>query len=487
MSKRFSARGRMAIYFCLGVLQRISGILLAPLYAHFFSTYEFGLYTLIISLEAVLVLIIDLGISTGILRSYYLLDRGIAEDLHAFAQVLSSIVSLVLSSFIFAIAYVVITKAGSDQILICYTALVIVSAFGQRALSLSLSVCRAKEDTISFMFISLASIFGVVILSCVSLYFLNMGLLGILSTRAIVFFGIALYLICFSLYHWPDSRNIPKLRAAIYSCFVRYSIPFLPHNLMKWAREQGTRVLLTGAMPLSLFGILGVAILPLRALSLTITSFDQIFDPFYFRAMTKGGVGNLNKIRAVFSLFIAFQAALCLVAMAIMPELMNLLFPPHYASASLYAPGLLAGQFMLVAQGFLLKRLTFFDRAASIPVITLVSSSLGAAATYGLTLAMGLTGATIGYLFTSSMAFFLAARACSKIGADRSSFGPQIASTSLIVITAGFLPLIFPSSWMIFSSVGLRLMSYGIAAIAILLPAMVNHRQEFKSFILNRA
>ena len=488
---RLPFRSRAAIYLGLGTLQRAIGLLLAPLYAHSLTPADYGLLTFLLSTEALFGVVMDLGLSSGAVRACFDLDRDRRDRFLAYAQ----FASLTASGAVFLLlalasgAYLLASGQPSRTGLL--VGLILLSAFGQRVNALAASFYRAQEDAHAFAVLALIRVLAIPLLSLAVALALGLGLAAILAIRVAVFGATALWELAEAYRRRGTREEEHDLGRILRDALRTYGLPLLPHNLMKWGRVQGLRVLLGAAMSLSLLALYSIASLPLQLLSLTGTASDQLFEPLYYRERAEGRSGAAERLRGAASVILAGQATLAIAAMMVVPDAFRLLFPPVYQPAALYAPMLLAGQYLTMIQAVWFKPLVYDRRASRLPLVTGISTLVGAVATVAAASAWGLAGATLGYVATTALGAWLAVRFVDRAGGDATMPRGTALALCVVVLVAGALPIAadlagHTALWLAPNRLWLRLPVYVALAGMAALPLLSTHRPMVTALLRGR-
>lgn len=450
---RTSFRNRMLIYLGLGSLQSAFSLLLTPAYAHILPVREFGLFGLLLSFEQLFVLLMDLGLSGGAVRTYYD-ERRHGDMVFSGPTIVSYFQRLALIGSSAMMALIALALIGYDALkpqpveVVIGFGLTIASAWFQRINSLAGTTYRAQEDARSFAILALSRMIGLTATTLLILFVFDWGLMGVIGTRVAVFGLTAAY----ELYHTIQPRLPPEedasVRALIRRSVRRFSFPQLPHELMKWGRTRGNRVVIAGSLNLASLGIYNAALAPASVLQLTSTAFNRAFEPFFYREMRKGEEAVAHVLNSTGALFLTIQAGMALLVIAVLPEAFRLLFPAPYHAAGAYAPLFVAANFVSSMQSLLIKALLDRGEVKFMPLITGMSTLIGLTATYALAHSFGLSGAVFGSLFTALLAVLFTWLALNRKLRDRTFPAAEALVLGGVLIVTALLPSFLQVEWL---------------------------------------
>lgn len=231
------ARKPAFIYLVAALINRVSAVVLIPIYTRRLSLASYGDYALALTLSTVLSLVFSLGLASSVSRFYF---DGADRDLAlARSGSVARWVTVLVLGWMVALAAVVVlaVPAGGDGVVSRRAMLCVVVASGGAALGpVPLVFLRAVQRpylVALLQFFELLASTGFGILFVVHL---NRGFIG--SVEALAASG-ALNGAIAAIFIWGTLRGRldPKLLVA----GIRFSAPFLLHAVANWVQSAGDR------------------------------------------------------------------------------------------------------------------------------------------------------------------------------------------------------------------------------------------------------
>jgi len=488
-ARRLPFRVRALVYFGLGALQRLIGVIMSPLFAHYLDPAQFGLLMIILSGEALILLLFDLRLSVGVTRAFFLVDKQKAPAFGAHAQIVAFQVSWIVLLVLGGAAAIYLYGWPQPRTVALAIGLTLFSAMAQSINNTAAAVYRSQEDAYSFATLALLRIIGVPVLTVVLFFAGYFSLPVIMGARVAVFGGTAAFELIRANGRRERSLEKTEFPEFMRVAWRRYSLPMLPYGLMIWGRSQGMRAVLATVMPLTLVGIYSVASLPLQAISLVGATLDQLFDPIYFRILRDHGDAGHDRLRAAGTLSVAAQAAVAIMSMAIMPDMYRILFPPTYWEASIIAPILLAAQLFVVMQSTFQRALVRQNRVGMLPIITAISTIAGLVVMVAGAKLWGLAGASAGYVSTGVSAALMVTWLARRNGSDPTIPDRVCVVLGFVALAAAVAPIalnVDAAWWTSLASAWVRYPFYVLLSVAVTLPVLLAHRDLARELLLDR-
>ena len=366
-----------AIYGLGNLAISLLSFLLVPLYTHYLSVTEFGVYSLIIIVYSLMSLVVDLGLSSSVARYYFddAKERN-PEDLSRFRRRLLSTAFGVtaVSSAALAVAgymaagWVARSLFGSSDFevhlriiaitLLCYglgTAPMIYLRITERSLAYSVITCCQVSLFLAFNIIFLVK--------------LSAGVVGIFysllaSTAVYALMGIAA--IARDLRAEFDARLTGQL--------FKFGLPFLPVMLLKWVIDFSDRYLLDHYASISAVGVYSLGYKFGQGMAFVVTAFTLGWVPIRFKML------SLADPRVVYgrvaTLYIAVAGFIWLALSVFSHEIIMLTAPAAFRQAAVFIPPvalsyLLYGLFVLSVTGAGVAK-----RTAGLPLVMLAAAVL---------------------------------------------------------------------------------------------------------------
>ena len=479
---------RMAIYLGLGSLQAAFSLILMPAYAHILTVSEFGLLALLLSLEQLFLVIMDLGMSSGAVRTYHAKRDETLAFLNGPALfLLYQRLALKLSCLAFgaiAVALIVMDAAFPQTVSVALAfALTLVSSWFQRINNSFASAYRAQEEAGRFAQLALARIIGLTTVTFGILMFLEVGIVGLIISRILVFGATALFEMHTMAKPSLTAEQLQKGRAYVRDCARRLAGSLLPIDLLGWGKGRGNRVALASVLSFAGLGVFNAAAAPGQVLTIVGLAFNRAFEPLVYKRVKEGSAEAIDLVRDMGSAFLASQAVIALAVSAIASEVYRLAFPEPYHIAAVYTPLALASAFVASSEAISVRALMAHGHLAILPKVQVAATVSGLGLMMALAYLFGLTGAMFGMLAMSaigSTGMWLAAR--SGFGATHFPLGFTLFLMA-IVIAFSCVPLFLSEAWVNSDSLSWRLLLATVACSSIGIGFCLTHKPFVRMLI----
>ncbi|MBB6307564.1 lipopolysaccharide biosynthesis protein [Xanthobacter tagetidis] len=392
--------GRFSIYLIAGVSQQLINVALLPIFSHFLEPAEIGLLAVLAALEALLVISFDGAFAASCVH-YYHVNKTESRD-----RTISRLflVSLAVAAVLALASFVLIwptwslwtTLSPPSSMLV---AILIAGAFFQRINLFAQQMYRTREQARPFAVIALVRISLLLVLSLLLVCVLDLGLLGVFLARALAAF--LTMIIEIKPLARPALSPAPGTVVEPLLPIWLFAMPLLLQQLSGWARVFFDRILLSNFVGAPALGVYFAAGLAGQAFALLTITFDQTFAPWYYRKRSSGELDFRKKSTIVARVYLSGLGILCVVAMAVSPEIYHILFPGQFAEAGRIAPMIIAAQFINAAGQFFSKVLLFHRKTALIPVFSGVGMLIGFGCMIFLVNYLGVVAGALGLIVTN--------------------------------------------------------------------------------------
>lgn len=451
------------IYGVLGSLSRVAGILLIPLYTRTLSMADYGALDVLISINALFVILAGLQTESAVMREY--------ND----ARARSLVPSLMWGAIQITLAGVVILalglaalKAGrllpssmDDATIGSLMALTLLT----QLMGVQMVFLRFSGRPIAFAILSMVDILLAAGFSLIFVVLLKLGiqgaLLGLVCGK-LVLVG-AFWAITF---RQPPS---PFIDRSMIRRLVVFGGPSVPAVVAAWFQNVGNRPLLALTLPLVDVALSGVAVKVAAVYGIVVYSFRLAWEPF-----AMGRLDDPEESRGIYNYTVEWYVATMLplagFTVLVAPYIVRVLAPASFAAAGELAVPFILGQFWLG----LANMLSIGVLGARIPsrliVIQLLGVTTGVVLLFGLARLVGPVAAGIGFLLGNMGMAILAKYFSDKHFATRFN-------TSLVASTAvGTLFLTVGGYWLLaqgrpyFMALGSSaiVLTLGVAAVLVL-------------------
>jgi O-antigen/teichoic acid export membrane protein len=229
-SKLFRLSWQAILYGVSIAVGQFVSFFLLPLYTRYLTTAGYGTYALLMITCYVLSIIVTMGFTSSLFRSYYRFDddrqrETVISTAFLFVTAIAALVTLIL-----------IAVAGNFSVLLfhsgAYTTdfrLVFLTLFCVTGAGIGLAALRAKEQSVSYMVIAVAQVVISVGLNVVFVAVLHRGLTGILESNLIASASIYLVLVAIVIRRAGYRFSTNELKR-----MLAYGLPLVPAELSMW-------------------------------------------------------------------------------------------------------------------------------------------------------------------------------------------------------------------------------------------------------------
>lgn len=259
------------------LLPQIIGFLLIPLYTRYLTPTELGIAEICLTVQALLPIVMRLGLQGAIARFYFDYDEGqrlrdlvvtITITTTAFAALIT-IISLLLTPFVL--------QRFMPEVPFNLMALSIVSCFFQAAPEFQRRLLQAREH--SSYSARLNIIYGImaIALNLLLVVGFKMGAAGILWANLIVPVIGCVVAVVNQLNDLRGRFRFAELKAAL-----TYGLPLLPHHVAAWAHQFVGRWVLGSVATVAMVGQLSLAAKVASPIMVVTGAFANAYSPVYF-------------------------------------------------------------------------------------------------------------------------------------------------------------------------------------------------------------
>jgi O-antigen/teichoic acid export membrane protein len=241
-------------YAVAGVISRMIGILLIPIYTRVFSPEQFGLFDILLTTSTIFVLLSGLQVETGVGRSYYeAKEKGRHPHLVGTGLSLCFMGAMALW-LILIVGYPFIPQQwiGNQSSFLLAVAL---SILPTQILNVAQIVLRMERMIKQFLILSIGEILTTSSFCVVTVVYGHFGIGGVVwSIFASKLFWMAIGAV------WLKPFYSFKFERAYAKEILVYSLPTVPNALVAWCQNSASRYILASAMTLAEVGLFGLAV-----------------------------------------------------------------------------------------------------------------------------------------------------------------------------------------------------------------------------------
>ena len=380
------------LYAAVAALPYLASGILAILYTRAFSAEEYANYGIFAAVYAAVAILLDLGLSSGLLRNYFGAGKS-AVDYFSAAIAGTRLLMAAALPIMAVLLYVFWDALGvrfSQKW--AFIPVLLAIAYMDRSEEVLATVCRALERHTFYAAGRLTHGIGLLVGGYVAVFVLRLGVMGALIAW---FLAEAAALVVYELLlrrsaqlHWaqPDWR---ELRASL-----RFGLPLVPDRIAGWARLLATRPVLAHAVPAAAVGLFSFASSLASVPALLASAIDFAITPTYYRRREDDDAAVFNdKIRRFAAVYAAALTPIWVLMIAFNSEVIGLITRPEYAQASSLCSVLLCATFVRVQSLFLIRQVQFMRKTWALPSITIPAAVLAMLLTLMLTSTYGVMAA----------------------------------------------------------------------------------------------
>lgn len=348
--------GRSLIYAVASILQKLSSLILLPIYTRLLTPEEYGYFNLIVTLLMLGGAIAALGMEYAVVRfchpSFNIKGNGEGSGdprrqakfyTAAYASVLSAAVILTIVLTLTGPLYAPLIFPNFDFYPVILVALA--SLLFQPLTVVYLALLQARSMAKSYGIYSLALFLCNGGLTVLFLGPLDFGLLGI-ALALVTANGL------FALIATINAMKMGMLWVRFERDDARrllgYAVPMLPHTLTLQATSLATRVIISHLISVAAAGLFNIAMYAVNFIDAIQTAFHRAFLSWYFTQMDERPSGWRDRVRDVIATFVGASVVISSSVALFASELLMLMTPESFHAAASIVP-LLALSMMVKA------------------------------------------------------------------------------------------------------------------------------------------
>ena len=327
----------LSIYGLGDIATSVVNLLLLPIYTQYLTKEDYGIVTMLLTLEAVAKVVFRWGVDTAFMRLYYdSRDR-------AARQRLASTIFFFLIAVNGALVLVSIAAAGwlSDQVFgstaqALLVGLVIANTFVAGFYFLPYQVLRIADKSAVFMSLTFTRSAATVLARLLLIVGAGWGVRGVVFADVIV---TALFTIVLLRWYAPLIR--PVFSTALIREALAFGLPRIPHSLAHQVMTLADRYFLNKYSTLGDVGLYGIGASFGLALKLFLSALEFAWTPFYLGIMREP---NARQIYSTVSTYLfATLVVLGMTLSAVATDLVRLFTAPAFHGAAVVTPWIALG------------------------------------------------------------------------------------------------------------------------------------------------
>ncbi len=368
--------GNLVIYGLGDAATSVISFFLLPLYTRYLSPRDYGVITLLITVEAVTKILFRWGVDGAFMRLYY--DCRNREDRQRLASTIAAFLFLVNGALLLVgllgarrLGLILFGTRAQTELL----QLVMINTFIANFYFIPFSVLRIENRAGIFTTLTALRSLATIVARLVLVVPFRMGVQGVVWADIVVTVGFSVLLA-----RWYVPLLRPMLSRELLREALRYGLPRIPHSLAHQVIAVGDRYILSAFVTLREIGLYGVGATFGLALKLFLNGFEFAWAPFYFGAMNRPDAKETFAGLTTYVLGVVALLACGLSAIA--PDLVRLMTTPQFQGASAVIPWIalsvvMQAMYQMTAIGLsITKQTKYFPIATGIAALVSVTSNL---------------------------------------------------------------------------------------------------------------
>lgn len=426
------------IYAIANVINRAAGLILIPVYTNMLSVSEYGVYALVFSVTDLLSIIVGMGMGSAMSRIYFdfpenlrMRNRIVSTTILGFLGfgILIILCSYPMSRLIVEIIF------GSPEHTMIFT-LAICGIVSVVLLEIEVAYFVLQKRAMIYLAISSGKALLLLLTNVLFVYYLKLGVLGIVSAMIISF--TTLSLIVGGGIFWKVGFGFS---ANIFKQLLSFGFPLIPAAVVNTGIRLIERYYLNSLVGVAAVGSLALANRLASLLQMLIAApFMKIFSVRRFETLAKNDDQSI--FNQILLILIAIISTSALFLGLFGSEIISIIAPNEYNNASIFIPLLCLSVILtVIARNFQLGIL-YQKNTKVIPIIAIISLCVSIPGNYYLISLYGSMGAVLAYLLVNIVRTCLVVLANCYVGASQIRLDWARATTILIlsslISTLGF-------------------------------------------------
>lgn len=413
-----AVRGGWLVYLGAAVLSRLGGMVLVPLYTRRLSTEEYGSYSLVVSLTAVLPLMLTLGLTAVVSKVFF--DEPTLETARTKVGTVARWMYLLAAGAgaIIAILGALAWPNGALTLSGKHVALAVVGSVGTAFSTVPEGYFRATRQATRVVALQLFLFFSTTGLGLLFVAVLGRGLNGAIEATAIVGGCVGAFSLVFV------SRLGGEFEPGTLRRWLPVSLPFVLHFFASWLLTMGDRWVLSARNLGAELGTYYLAVQLVSPALMLVTTWNEIeaarLGEVYRDRGIRGARAVAFRRTLVYFLIAMVGAAGVLMLIPLLPYVVG----QRFVGSSSYLPALLLAH-LLESQYFVPGLvLLYAGRTGVFPSVTVLSGLMNVTLAWVLVPRFGVPGLLVARVLASFTRSALMAAAA--FGLAREPTGDQL-------------------------------------------------------------
>jgi O-antigen/teichoic acid export membrane protein len=336
--KRVKELFRNLVIYGLGdVTTSLVSLLLLPVFTRYLTTSDYGVITMLLTIEAVTKVVFRWGVDTAFMRLYYDCVNQQAR------QRLASTIFFFLLAVNGSLVAIGVSSAGwlSTQLIGpahqgLLVALTIVNTFVAGFYFIPFQVLRIGQRSGQYVALTFVRTALTIVARLVLVIWVGMGVLGIVLADVIVTAILTTILI-----RWFAPLIRPVFSRTVLKEALGFGLPRVPHSVAQQVISVADRYFLKAYGTLSDVGLYSVGATFGLALKLFLSSFESAWTPFFLAVMHERDAQRIYRTVSTYvvAVLVLLVAGLCALA----PDVVNLFTTAKFHAAAAVTPWIALG------------------------------------------------------------------------------------------------------------------------------------------------
>lgn len=429
-----------AVYLIPTVISRGMSIFLIPLYTRALSPDDYGTLDLILVTCSLVNISIGLEIPQGLARIYAETNDEVEKKVicsTAFSFFAGIYLSFVAVCILFLPSIVKLANSqlsGKSTITVATTLLAIFYIFSNGMFNFFQNLLRWKLQSRKYTYSSTLSAATTASVALILLFYLDMGLDGLLIGMLAGMSAACLYSI------WDLKADIfySRFSRLYLKSMLSFSLPLVPSGLAIFATQYIDRILLNQYLSLYHVGIYGVAYRISSSIDIIMTGFRLALSPLVYRHHEKPEAKK--DLATLFRYFFALALLGYAITTIFSREILTIFAANEYQQASkllpILIPAILFSNMYIFAPGMAIQRKTRI-----MLLISLTTAGIAVVGNWIFIPAMETEGAAIAKLVAYSSSFLLYMAFSQRFFKVHHNWGPLFAGTTAVTAIIFGIPV----------------------------------------------
>jgi len=351
------------IYGLAGVLSKFTGVFLIPIYTRFLTTEAYGLLDLCTMVSAILLILVETQMASGVMRSYYeSKEKNERDSLVGTAFTYYLMANVAMWGVLWFLRGTLVRYLPEFQPNLLLP--ILATVLPTQVIQLVLILLRLEHRLKPYLILAVGQLWLAAIFGIVAVVFLKAGVVGILWSLAVskLVFVIPSLFLCYRMVGI-------RLNLSYFRELFAYSAPIVPATLGNWVQTYASRLFIVGALSFSVLGIYSVANKIASLFLLLALAFRLTWQPYAVKQYTiPNSEGKFSKALNLY-LFGTFVVLVLLSTAS--PILVRILAAKPFWAATPYVAILAAGYLWngavtILAAGNNWERKTYYNTLGSV-------------------------------------------------------------------------------------------------------------------------